>query len=143
MHIFVVPGSPKTGQATIQSLLEDPSDPIVTGVYRDLRKIPVEFKGHSRFRAIKGDVANVGSLNLNGADAVVTITPPQFSESKPITRAREMAANIKYAIGRADGSPKRLVYVSSIGAQFEHGTVSWDQRRRMLNLGNLLKDTRD
>lgn len=123
MQIVVVPASPKTGQATIWALLDDPSEPAVTGVYRDPRKAPTDFTAHPRFRAVKGDVADVGSLDFSGADAVVTITPPQYSESKPTTRAREMAANVKYAIGRASDSVKRVVYVSSVGAQLEHGTV--------------------
>ncbi|KAI8261398.1 Heterokaryon incompatibility protein 6, OR allele [Colletotrichum sp. SAR 10_98] len=120
--IVVVPASPKTGQATIRALLEDPSEPTVTGVYRDMGRVPAEFREHPRFRAVKGDVANVGSLKFSGADAVVTITPPLYSESKPLTRAREMAANVKYAIGMAGDTVKRLVYISSVGAQLEHGT---------------------
>ncbi|KAE9576534.1 hypothetical protein CGCF415_v002000 [Colletotrichum fructicola] len=122
MQIVVVPASPKTGQATIRALLEDPSEPTVTGVYRDTGRVPTEFREHPRFRAVKGDVANVGSLKFSGADAVVTITPPSYSESKPLTRAREMAANVKYAIGMAGDTVKRLVYISSVGAQLEHGT---------------------
>ncbi|KAK1625700.1 hypothetical protein BDP81DRAFT_435244 [Colletotrichum phormii] len=122
MNVFVVPASPKTGQATIQSLLDHPSQPHVTGVYRDLGRIPARFKDHPRFRAIKGDVADVSSLKFAGADVIVSITPPQYSESKPITRAREMAANVKFAISRVGCSVKRLVYVSSIGAHLEHGT---------------------
>ncbi|KXH65198.1 hypothetical protein CNYM01_08133 [Colletotrichum nymphaeae SA-01] len=122
MNVFVVPASPKTGQATIRSLLDHPSQPHVTGVYRDLGRVPAKFKDHPRFRAIKGDVADVSSLKFAGADAIVSITPPQYSESKPITRAREMAANVKFAISRVGCSVKRLVYVSSIGAHLEHGT---------------------
>ncbi|KZL83190.1 hypothetical protein CI238_04543 [Colletotrichum incanum] len=122
MHVFVVPASPKTGQATIRALLDDASHPSVTGVYRDLERVPVDFRDNARFTAIKGDVANVGTLKFAGADAIVTITPPLFSESKPIARAREMAANVKYAIGRAGDSVRRLVYVSSVGAHLEHGT---------------------
>ncbi|KAF9874463.1 NmrA family protein [Colletotrichum karsti] len=122
MQITVVPASPKTGQASIRALLESAGEHTITGVYRNLDKVPSEFKGHPRFRAVKGDVANVGTLNFSGADAVVTITPPLYSESKPIQRAREMAANVKYAVGRANDSVKRLVYVSSVGAQYEHGT---------------------
>ncbi|KAK2004318.1 NAD(P)-binding protein [Colletotrichum falcatum] len=122
MHVFVVPASPKTGKATIRALLDDASHPYVTGVYRDLGRVPAEFRNHPRFTANKGDVANVGTLKLAGADAVVTITPPLYSESKPTARAREMAANVKYAIGRAGGTVQRLVYVSRTGAHLEHGT---------------------
>ncbi|KAK1708007.1 hypothetical protein BDP67DRAFT_546986 [Colletotrichum lupini] len=122
MNVFIVPASPKTGQATIRSLLDHPSQPHVAGVYRDLGRVPAKFKDHPRFKAIKGDVADVSSLRFAGADAIVSITPPQYSESKPITRAREMAANVKFAISRVGCSVKRLVYVSRIGAHLEHGT---------------------
>ncbi|KAK2016345.1 NAD(P)-binding protein [Colletotrichum eremochloae] len=122
MNVFVVPASTKTGKATIRALLDDASHPYVTGVYRDLGRLPDEFRDHPRFTANKGDAANVGTLNFAGADAVVTITPPLYSESKPIARAREMAANVKYAIGRAGGTVQRVVYVSSAGAHLEHGT---------------------
>lgn len=129
MHIVVVPASPKTGQATIRALLDDSSEPTVTGVYRDVSRAPVASTEHLRFQAVKGDVADVRSLApLNGvfadADAVATIPPPLHAEADPIAKAGEMAANVKQAIGRYGGSVKRLVYASSVGAQFEHGTVS-------------------
>ncbi|WQF82490.1 Putative NAD(P)-binding domain, NAD(P)-binding domain superfamily [Colletotrichum destructivum] len=122
MHVFVVPASPKTGQATIRALLHDASRPSVTGVYRDLGKVPAEFRDHPQFTAVEGDVADVGTLRLAGADAVVTITPPLYSDAEPLARAREMAANVKFAVGRTSGSVRRLVYVSSVGAGLEHGT---------------------
>ncbi|KAK1596585.1 uncharacterized protein LY79DRAFT_577166 [Colletotrichum navitas] len=85
--------------------------------------LPRPGKGACRVpRSPAGDVANVGTLKLAGADAVVTITPPFYSESEPTARAREMAANVKYAIGRAVGTVQRVVYVSSAGAHLEHGT---------------------
>src|SRR5690242_13569983 len=54
MHITVVPASPKTGQATIRALLADPSNPTVKGYYRDLSKVPAEFKSDPRFEAVQG-----------------------------------------------------------------------------------------
>ncbi|KAK6844216.1 hypothetical protein PG995_014326 [Apiospora arundinis] len=127
MHIVVVPASPKTGQATIRALLDDPSEPTVTGVYRDVRRVPVEFKEHPRFRAVQGDVADAQSLLdlsdsvFGNADAVATITPPLHAEANPIAKAGELAANLKKAI-IGKGRVKRLVYVSSVGAQLENGT---------------------
>ncbi|KAK8863361.1 NmrA family protein [Apiospora arundinis] len=126
MHIVVVPASPKTGQATIRALLDHPSAPTVTGVYRDVRRVPIDFKEHPRFRAVQGDVADARSLLdlsdsvFGNADAVATITPPLHAEANPIAKAHELAANVKKAIGK--GHVKRLVYVSSVGAQLEHGT---------------------
>ncbi|TQN73786.1 hypothetical protein CSHISOI_01638, partial [Colletotrichum shisoi] len=122
MHVFVVPASPKTGQATMRALLHDASRPSATGVYRGLGKVPAEFRDHPQFTAVVGDVADVRTLRLAGADAVVTITPPLYSDAEPLARAREMAANVKFAVGRTGGSVRRLVYVSSVGAGLEHGT---------------------
>ncbi|KAK8129380.1 NAD(P)-binding protein [Apiospora kogelbergensis] len=74
MHIVVVPASPKTGQATIRALLDDSSEPTVTGVYRDVSRAPVASTEHLRFQAVKGDVADVRSLAPSTA-SLLTRTP--------------------------------------------------------------------
>ncbi|KAK8039870.1 hypothetical protein PG993_008281 [Apiospora rasikravindrae] len=127
MHIVVLPASPKTSQSTIRALLADPAEPTVTGVYRDARRVPDEFRQHPRFEAVQGDIADAQSLDgvFAGADAVATITPPLHAEADPIAKARELAGNVKHAVlgqGGKSSSVKRLVYVSSVGAQFEQGT---------------------
>ncbi|KAK8093693.1 hypothetical protein PG997_000378 [Apiospora hydei] len=126
MHIVVLPASPKTAQSTIRALLADPSAPTVTGVYRDPRRAPAEFRSHPRFKAVQGDIADAPSLDgvFARADAVATITPPLYANADPIAKARELAGNVKHAVlgGGGSSSVKRLVYVSSVGAQFEHGT---------------------
>jgi uncharacterized protein YbjT (DUF2867 family) len=122
MHITVAPASPKTGQATIRSLLADPSNPTVRGYYRDLSKVPAEFKANPRFEAVKGDVEDAGSLDFSGSDAVFNITPPLYEEKDIIAHARLVSENVKAAAKKA--GVKRFVLLSSVGAQYDHGTVS-------------------
>ncbi|KAK4238760.1 hypothetical protein C8A03DRAFT_14801 [Achaetomium macrosporum] len=121
MHITVVPASPKTGQAAIRTLLADPSGPTVRGVYRDLAKVPAEFKSNPRFEAVQGSVEELSTLDLSGSDAVLNITPPLYDKRDVVAHARLVSENVKTAIKKA-GSVKRLVYLSSGGAQYDHGT---------------------
>ncbi|KAK4118849.1 NAD(P)-binding protein [Parathielavia appendiculata] len=121
MHITVVPASPKTGQATIRSLLADPFNPTVRAYYRDLSKVPSELKSNPRFEAVKGDVEDAGSLDFSGSDAVLNITPPLYEEKDIIAHARLVSENVKAAVKKAE-SVKRLVLLSSVGAQYAHGT---------------------
>lgn len=122
MHITVVPASPKTGQATIRALLADASNPTVKGVYRDLAKVPAEFKANPRFEAVQGNVEDAASLDFTGSDAVLNITPPLYDNQDIIAHARLVSQNTKAAIQKS-GSVKRLVLLSSAGAQYDHGVV--------------------
>ncbi|KAK4149280.1 hypothetical protein C8A00DRAFT_38129 [Chaetomidium leptoderma] len=121
MQVTVVPASPKTGQATIRTLLADPSNPTVKGYYRDLSKVPAEFTSNPRFEAVKGDVEDAGSLDFSGSDTVLNITPPLYEEKDIIAHARLVSENVKAAVKKA-ASVKRLVLLSSVGAQYDHGT---------------------
>lgn len=128
MHITVAPASPKTGQAAVRTLLGDPSKPTVRGYYRDLSKVPAEFKDNPRFQAVQGNVEDVNSLDFSGSDAVINITPPIYDRDiDSIAHAHEVSENVKTAIKKA-GSVKRLVLLSSIGAQYDHGTVCANPR---------------
>lgn len=124
MRIVIAPASPRTGRATIEALLRDaPSTSVVVGVYRDLSKVPAAFSSNPRFEAVQGDVADAETLNLGKADVVVTISPPNYSGNPdPITAARTNATNVAQAVAKS-GTVKRVVYVSSMGAEHEHGTV--------------------
>lgn len=121
MKVTVAPASTRTGRATINALLEDPSQPLVTGIYRDLSKAPPELKANPRFHAVQGDIADPDSLNFSGADVVVTATPPQLTADDPVSPARLWAQNVKQAVIKA-ASVRRLVYISSCGAQHSNGT---------------------
>lgn len=129
MHITVVPASPKTGQAAIQSLLAHSFGPKVKGYYRNLSRVPEDFKSNPRFEAVQGDVEDRASLDFSGSDAVFNITPPLYEEKNIIAHARLVSENVKAAVKKA-GSVKRLVLLTSVGAQYDHGTVSSTQRFR-------------
>lgn len=122
MHITILPGSPRTAQATIRVLLADPSGPTVRALYRDLARVPTEFASHPRFEAIQGDVDDASSLNLSGTDAVFFVQPPMYQDIDTIGHSRSVAENVKGAIQNAT-SVKRLVYLSSMGAQYDQGVV--------------------
>lgn len=126
MKITVVPASTKTSTAAIRSLVSTSTVPIeINAVYRDPAKAPAEFTSHVNFKAIKGDVQDPASLDFNGSDVVLTMTPPVFDgdDPPPVERAEIVSRNVKDAIETA-GSVKKLVYVSSVGAQFDNGVVS-------------------
>lgn len=123
MKIAVIPASTQTGRATIKALLDNSATTSVVGIYRDLAKAPAEFKSDDHFKAASGDITDGSSLDFSGIDVVVNITPPQYTENDPVSRARFFAQNVKQAIAKA-ASVKRVVYISSCGAQHENGTVS-------------------
>lgn len=128
MQVTVVPASPKTGRAVIKTLLNDTKAPTVRGVYRDLSRVPQEFLSHPNFKAVKGDISDAASLDFSGADAVFAITPPRYDDPDMVEYAKNVSENTKTAVRKA-GTVKRLVLLSSIGAQCDHGTVSFSCRR--------------
>ena len=122
-QVTVLPASARTSQSTIRALLAHPSQPIVKGVYRDPSKAPEEFKSNPRFEAVTGDMKDASTLNLGGSTAVIVTIPPIRDENVDITaNAKIIAANVKIAVQNAP-SVKRLVMVSTKGAQYEHGLV--------------------
>jgi len=125
MQVTVVPASPKTGLATIRALLSDPAQPTlqVKGYYRDLSRVPAELMANPRFQAVQGDVEDAATLDFSGSAAVFNITPPLYEEKEVVPHARLVSENVKAAIAKA-GSVTRLVLLSSVGAQYDQGTVS-------------------
>ncbi|KAL2257809.1 hypothetical protein VTK26DRAFT_9151 [Humicola hyalothermophila] len=122
MQITVAPASPRTGLATIRALLASPAATKVIGVYRDLSRVPAELAADPRFQAVRGDVEDAGSLDFAGSDAVLSITPPLYHSTQDvIAHARAVSENVKAAVARA-GTVKRVVLLSSAGAQYESGT---------------------
>ncbi|KAK3360546.1 hypothetical protein B0T25DRAFT_535862 [Lasiosphaeria hispida] len=92
MHITVAPASTQTGQAAIRFLLADPSSPAVRGVYRNLTKVPDEFKLHPRFEAVQGDINDASSLHFEGSDAVLNIQPAIYEDRDTIAPPRPCRA---------------------------------------------------
>ena len=123
MKVIVAPASAKTTRSAIQTLLDAPSAPTVIGVYRDLAKVPIEFKDHPNFKSVLGDVSDGSTLDFGGCDAVITMTPPKLDGSDYIAFGKAMANNVRRAV-ESSGSVKRVVYVSSQGAQYSQGVVS-------------------
>ncbi|KAK3901006.1 hypothetical protein C8A05DRAFT_45271 [Staphylotrichum tortipilum] len=123
MQVTIVPASPKTGLATIRALLSDPSQPAlqVKGYYRDLNRVPAELTTNPRFQAVQGDVEDAATLDFSGSVAVFNITPPLYEEKEVVPHARLVSENVKATIAKA-GSVKRLVLLSSVGAQYDQGT---------------------
>ncbi|OAA50184.1 NAD(P)-binding domain protein [Beauveria brongniartii RCEF 3172] len=121
MRITIVPAGPKTSAATIRRLLQEaPTDVEVYGIYRNLSKVPADFGSHENFHAVYGDVEDASSLDVGGSDAVMTSTPPFFTGEDPFEKAEQVSRNVKDAVERA-GGVKRLMLLSSLGAEFEQG----------------------
>ncbi|OGM44050.1 hypothetical protein ABOM_007800 [Aspergillus bombycis] len=120
MQITIAPASPQTCRAAIQALLCDSSAPLVIGIYRDLNKVPAEFRSHRNFKAIRGDLKDRDTLDFTGSDAVLTLTPPCLDGSDFVAQAKAISSNVRDAVVKAK-SVKRLVYISSMGAQFASG----------------------
>lgn len=120
MLVTVVPASTKSGAATIRSLLSKPVQ--IRGIYRDLSKVPATFSAQANFSAVEGDISNSGSLDLTGSDTVLAIIPPIFDGRDLVEHAERTSLNIKRAIEQA-GGVKRLVLLSSGGAEFSEGVV--------------------
>ncbi|KAH8755321.1 hypothetical protein F5883DRAFT_469264 [Diaporthe sp. PMI_573] len=123
MKVTVVPASTKTSQAAIEHLLSSTSpDVAVVGIYRDLNKVPEKFKANPAFEARQGDIATVKTLDFTRSNAVITVSPPlAFNPGDPIDGAKRLAENVADSV-RCSGTVQRLVYVSSMGAQYETGT---------------------
>jgi hypothetical protein len=115
-------GLDQTSRHAIQRLLQEPSSPSVTGVYRSLAKVPAEFKTHPNFQAVQGDLTDGATLDFRGSDAVITLTPPKLDGSDFIAFGKVVSQNVRDVVQRS-GTVKRIVCVSSMGAQYSHGYV--------------------
>jgi len=125
MHFTILPATPKTAQATIRALLA--SDPSVSlrGVYRDVSRVPADLASHPRFEAVQGDLADPASYaaHLKGTDGVFHVQPPVYDpERNLVGYTTRLSEGVKAAV--KEGGARRLVVVSSMGAQYE-GTVSF------------------
>ncbi len=123
MQITVAPASSKICRAAVEALLADSSQPKVIGIYRNLNKVPAEFKSHPNFTAVHGDLTEPATLDLTGSDALLVMSPPKHDGSDYVSWARNISCNTREAVKRS-GSIRRLVYISSMGAQHAQGVVS-------------------
>lgn len=127
LNITIIPASTKVGAATIRALLSRSAAEIrVRGVYRNPSRAPEEFLSNPNFSAAQGDIEDPESLDFKGADAVLSITPTWHDGRDLVEVAKQVSENVKGAIerGKGDNGMKRVVVLSSFGAQYDHGTVS-------------------
>ncbi|PHH77597.1 hypothetical protein CDD80_424 [Ophiocordyceps camponoti-rufipedis] len=120
MRIAVAPASAKTAAAAIRRLLAAPEPVEVRALYRNLGRVPTALSSNPRFRAVRADVSDPLSLDFAGCDAVLAVTPPVYDGRDVVANAEAVSNNVKDAIARS-GSVKRLVLLSSSGAQFSKG----------------------
>ncbi|RYP40461.1 hypothetical protein DL767_001697 [Monosporascus sp. MG133] len=120
MKFIVAPASSQTGRAAVQELLNDKSAPLVVGIYHNLGKVPAGFSSYPNFKAVQGDLTDPSTLYFAGVDGVIVGTPPKYDGSDIIAHAKVIAENVRDAVSRAS-SVKRLVYISSGGAQYSEG----------------------
>ncbi|KAK0641801.1 hypothetical protein B0T16DRAFT_220870 [Cercophora newfieldiana] len=120
MHITIVSAGTRTARATIRHLLADASAPTVRGIYRDLSRVPDEFKSNARFEAVKGDIEDVSTLDFSGSQAIFVVEPPIYDERDTVQHTKFISENVKEAVKKAP-SVKRLVLLTSVGAQYDHG----------------------
>ncbi|KAK7433352.1 hypothetical protein QQZ08_000291 [Neonectria magnoliae] len=121
MQITVAPASTKTGAAVVRSLLSFDNPSIeVKALYRDAQKAPNEFTAHENFTVIQADVSDASSLDFSDSNAVLTITPPVYDGRNIVVHSELVSKNVRDAVERS-GSVKRLVLLSSMGAEFSEG----------------------
>ncbi|KAK0747042.1 hypothetical protein B0T18DRAFT_438763 [Schizothecium vesticola] len=120
MHFTILPATPKTAQATIRALLASDPSASLRGVYRDLSRVPTDFASHPRFEAVQGDLADPASYaaHLKGTDGVFHVQPPVYDPERDLVGyTTRVSEGVKAAV--KEGGVKRLVVVSSMGAQYE------------------------
>lgn len=123
MRVTIAPAGTRTGTAVIKSLLSITEPAIeVHGLYRDLAKVPAKFASQRRFHAVRGDVSDPSTLDFTGSDAVLAITPPAYDGRDLSLHAEKASESVKKAV-ETSGTVKRLVLLSSVGAQFNTGVV--------------------
>ncbi|KAF4983548.1 hypothetical protein FZEAL_1083 [Fusarium zealandicum] len=121
MQITIAPASTKTGAAIVRSLLSPRDQNLrVRALYRDVKKVPDEFKTHDNFTVVQADVSDASSLDFSGSDAVLAITPPVCDGRNIADHANLVSKNVCDAIDKS-GTVKRLVLLSSMGAEFAEG----------------------
>lgn len=125
MKITIVPASTRVAAATIRHLLSSPNPPSIMGYYRDLSRVPPEFLSNPNFAAKKGDIEDASSLDFSGSNAVLSITPMWYDGRDVVEVAKQVSWNVRNKIEETggEGQVRRLVVLSSMGAQYDEGIV--------------------
>jgi NAD(P)H dehydrogenase (quinone) len=105
------------GGATAQALLA--AGKKVRGIVRDKSKAAHLAK--QGVELVTGDVADPESLvkAMQGCEGVFVMNPPNFAPKPGFPEAKAALSNIQAALAKA--APPKAVYLSSIGAQHDHG----------------------
>jgi NAD(P)H dehydrogenase (quinone) len=105
------------GGATAQALLA--AGKKVRGVVRDKSKAAHLAK--QGVELVTGDISDTESLvkAMQGCEGVFVMNPPNFAPKPGFPEARATLSNIHAALAKA--TPPNAVYLSSIGAQHDHG----------------------
>lgn len=105
------------GGATAQALLA--AGKKVRGIVRDKSK--AAYLAKQGVELVTGDISDVESLvkAMQGCEGVFVMNPPNFAPAPGFPEARASLSNIHAALAKA--AQPRAVYLSSIGAQHDHG----------------------
>jgi uncharacterized protein YbjT (DUF2867 family) len=70
---------------------------------------------------VEGDLNDIGVLTeaFRGSDGAFVMVPPDFAPAPDFPNTKAIIANLKAALAAAQ--PKKVVYLSSVGAQHERG----------------------
>ncbi|KAK0669298.1 hypothetical protein QBC41DRAFT_275155 [Cercophora samala] len=119
--ITIIPASCKTSLATIRALLSFPDPSIkLTGIYRDLSKVPHDLLSHPQFTPLQGDIDDP-SLELPPTDLLFHTTPNTYTDADVFDHAKRQTENVKAAILKS-ATVKKVVLMSTMGAQYSSGT---------------------
>ncbi|KAK4171003.1 hypothetical protein QBC36DRAFT_340803 [Triangularia setosa] len=122
LNITVLPASCKTGLSTIRALLALSESLSITGIYRDLSKVPPDLLSNNpQFTAVKGNIDDPASLDLSTTDVLFNTTPTTYENVDILEHAKKQTENVKLAILKSV-NVKKVVLLSSMGAQYPSGT---------------------
>lgn len=124
MKISIIPASTQAGKATIEALLKHRNPPDIRAIYRNTSKAPSSCTAHPSFEVIQGGLDDGMDLDFADSDAVFYVPPPTYDDKIDSgEHAVHGAEKVKIAMQRAS-KIKRLVLLSSLGAQHSQGNVS-------------------
>lgn len=125
MRVSIAAAGTQTGAATIRAIIKANPEVEIHALYRNLERVPQEFKSHATFHAAKGNIDDASCLEFSGSNAVLVMTPPIFEDIDVLAHTKDVCNGMKEAIEKA-GTVKRIVLLSSVGAEFDKGVVSSD-----------------
>jgi uncharacterized protein YbjT (DUF2867 family) len=107
----------KVGGSTAETLLA--AGKKVRGIVRD--KARAAYWAKKGVELLQGNVDDIATLTeaFRGSEGVFVMVPPYFAPAPGYPETKNIVANIRSALAAA--KPKKVVYLSSVGAQHQHG----------------------